>query len=64
MVVTPSDLFIRRTGLLYFDIEAVKRYKLQVLRVMEQHLGYTEMQRDQYLAEVDEVIKQATEFVH
>ena len=64
MVLTPSDFFIRRTGLLYFDIEAVKRYKLQVLRVMEQYLGYTETQRDQYLAEVDEAINQATNFVH
>ena len=64
MVVTPSDFFIRRTGLLYFDIEALKRYKLQVLRVMEQHLGYTDTQRAQYLAELEEAIKQATDFVH
>ena len=64
MVVTPSDFFIRRTGLLYFDIEAVKRYKQQVIRVMEQHLGYTEKQRVEYLEELDEAIKQATNFVH
>lgn len=64
MVVTPSDFFIRRTGLLYFDIEAVKRYKLQVMRVMEQHLGYTETQRVEYLAELEEAIDQATNFVH
>ena len=34
----------------------MKRYKLQVLRVMDQHLAYTETQRDQYLAEIDEAI--------
>lgn len=64
MVVTPSDFFIRRTGLLYFDIEAVKRYKQQVMRVMQQHLGYTETQQVEYLVQLDEAIKEATNFVH
>ena len=64
MVNTPSDFFIRRTGLLYFDIEAVKCYKQQVLHVMQQHLGYTEKQRVAYLAQLDEAIEEATNFVN
>ena len=64
MVYTPSDFFIRRTGLLYFEIEAVKRYKQQVVNVMQQHLGYTEKQRVEYLAQLDEAIDEATNFVN
>ena len=64
MVYTPSDFFIRRTGLLYFDIDAVKCYKKQVLHVMQQHLGYTEKQRVEYLAQLDEAIEEATNFVN
>lgn len=45
MVYTPSDFFIRRTGLLYFDIHAVKRYKQQVIQVMQQRFHYTEAQK-------------------
>jgi len=63
MVYTPSDFFIRRTGMLYFDIEAVKLYKQQVLQVMQQHLNYTEEQRDAYMAELDQAIMDATIFV-
>ena len=64
MVYTPCDFFIRRTGLLYFDIEAVKCYKQQVLNVMQQHLGYTEKQRVEYLAQLDEAIGEATNFAN
>lgn len=64
MVYTPSDFFIRRTGLLYFDIEAVKRYKQQVVNVMQQHLGYTDKQRVEYLAQLDEAIEEATNFAN
>jgi len=62
MVYTPSDFFIRRTGMLYFDIEAVKLYKQQVLQVMQQHLNYTEVQRSAYMAELDQAIIDATNF--
>ncbi|MGA3676321.1 glycerol-3-phosphate dehydrogenase/oxidase [Lysinibacillus agricola] len=63
MVYTPSDFFIRRTGLLYFDIDAVKRYKQQVIQVMQQHFHYTESQRNTYIAQLEQAILDATSFV-
>ncbi|MCL1702786.1 glycerol-3-phosphate dehydrogenase/oxidase [Lysinibacillus sp. Bpr_S20] len=62
MVYTPSDFFIRRTGLLYFDIDAVKRYKQQVIQVMQQHFHYTESQRNTYIAQLEQAILDATNF--
>jgi glycerol-3-phosphate dehydrogenase len=62
MVYTPSDFFIRRTGLLYFDIDAVKRYKQQVIQVMQQHFNYTESQRNTYIAQLEQAIFDATNF--
>lgn len=61
-VYTPSDFFIRRTGLLYFDIDAVKRYKHQVIQVMQQHFNYTESQRNTYVAQLEQAIVDATNF--
>lgn len=63
MVYTPSDFFIRRTGLLYFDIDAVKRYKQQVIQVMQQRLHYTEPQKNMYFAHLEQAILDATSFV-
>lgn len=63
MVYTPSDFFIRRTGLLYFDIDAVKRYKQQVIQVMQQRLHYTEPQKNMYIAHLEQAILDATNFV-
>lgn len=63
MVYTPSDFFIRRTGLLYFDIDAVKRYKQQVIQVMQQRLHYTEPQKNMYIADLEQAILDATSFV-
>jgi len=63
MVYTPCDFFIRRTGLLYFDIDAVKRYKQQVIQVMQQRLHYTEPQKNMYIAHLEQAILDATSFV-
>lgn len=62
MVYTPCDFFIRRTGLLYFDIDAVKRYKQQVVQVMQQRLHYSESQRNTYIAQLEQAILDATSF--
>lgn len=63
MVYTPNDFFIRRTGLLYFDIDAVKRYKQQVIQVMQQRLHYTEPQKNMHIAHLEQAILDATSFV-
>ncbi len=62
MVYTPSDFFIRRTGLLYFDIDAVQRYKQQVIQVLQQRFHYTESQRNTYIAQLEQAILDATNF--
>lgn len=40
MTVTPTDFFVRRTGMIYFDLPAVERYKDEVLQVMTEQLNY------------------------
>ena len=45
MVHRPTDFFIRRTGKLYFKIDDVLNYKDQVIDVMAELLGYTDIQK-------------------
>lgn len=52
MVYTPSDFFIRRTGMLYFDIATVVKYKDAVLDIMAKELSYTDKQRQQFNEEL------------
>lgn len=42
MCTTPSDFFVRRTGLLYFDIDLVQRFKDKVIDMMSRLLGWEE----------------------
>lgn len=59
MAYTPSDFFIRRTGILYFDIEQVEKYKKAVLDVMSQTIGYSETEKLIYQAQLDLFIDDA-----
>lgn len=45
MVYTPADFFIRRTGLLYFDIQKVEQYKDAVVNLMAQIIGYSDSEK-------------------
>lgn len=60
MVYKPTDFLIRRTGMLYFDIEDVKKYKDAVIDVMSQLLNYDAEQRALYVEELNEAIEEAT----
>lgn len=60
MVYKPTDFLIRRTGMLYFDIEDVKKYKEAVIDVMSQLLNYDAEQRALYTEELNEAIEEAT----
>ncbi|WP_051343643.1 FAD-dependent oxidoreductase [Alicyclobacillus herbarius] len=53
MVVTPSDFFVRRTGMLYFDIAGVRRYRAGVLAAMADRLGWDTATRDEMAAELE-----------
>ncbi|KGR91229.1 glycerol-3-phosphate dehydrogenase [Ureibacillus massiliensis 4400831 = CIP 108448 = CCUG 49529] len=59
MVYTPSDFFIRRTGLLYFDISAVQKYKETVIDIMSERIGYSENEKFIYKTQLDQFISWA-----
>src|SRR5699024_4024446 len=59
MVYRPTDFFIRRTGKLYFKIDDVLNYKDQVIKVMAELLGYTNVQKELYTNELETAINEA-----
>lgn len=59
MVYKPTDFLIRRTGMLYFDIEDVLKYKEAVVDVLAQLLNYDDIQRALFTEELDEAINEA-----
>ncbi|WP_133582353.1 glycerol-3-phosphate dehydrogenase/oxidase [Aureibacillus halotolerans] len=56
MVVKPIDFFIRRTGALYFNIGWVREHKTSVLHLMQNLLGWTQEEFQQYERELDKEI--------
>lgn len=62
MAYTPSDVFIRRTGRLYFDIDSVVKYKEQVISLMEDFLQYSATEKSRRTIELDQLIYDATHF--
>lgn len=62
MVCTPSDFFIRRTGLLYFNIQEVEQHKEAVLLLMKDILGYSNEQMDYHRFELQHQLELATSF--
>ncbi|PZE21347.1 glycerol-3-phosphate dehydrogenase/oxidase [Paenibacillus xerothermodurans] len=61
MAATPVDFFIRRTGALYFDISAVRRWKHPVTAYMAQRFGWDRQQTARHTAVLDRSISDATE---
>ncbi|MGE7665125.1 glycerol-3-phosphate dehydrogenase/oxidase [Ureibacillus composti] len=59
MVYTPSDFFIRRTGLLYFDIGQVERFKEAVLDIMQEIIGYSDSEKLFYQIQLDQFLEDA-----
>lgn len=62
MAYTPSDVFVRRTGRLYFDIDSVVKYKEQVISLMEDFLEYSATEKSRRTIELDQLIYDATHF--
>jgi len=56
MCITPSDFFIRRSGLLYFDIATVKRWKTSVISYMQGILLYQPEILERYSKELNRAI--------
>ncbi|NOU96244.1 FAD-dependent oxidoreductase [Paenibacillus sp. LMG 31456] len=61
MVVTPLDFFIRRTGSLYFNIDAVKRLKQPVMDYMAERFGWESSVSAALMQTLDGHIHDATE---
>ncbi|UQZ86512.1 Aerobic glycerol-3-phosphate dehydrogenase [Paenibacillus konkukensis] len=61
MVVTPLDFFIRRTGSLYFNIQAVHSWKQPVIGYMAERFGWTEEQAELQASELERHLHDAVE---
>ncbi|OZM55796.1 glycerol-3-phosphate dehydrogenase [Lottiidibacillus patelloidae] len=59
MTYTPSDFFIRRTGALFFNIQWVVKWKQQVIDVMGNELGWSEVQKQQFTAQLEKELHYA-----
>lgn len=60
MAAKPTDVFIRRTGAMFFNIDQVKSWKEQVIMEMSKILAWSEAEHAAYTAELDEEIIRAT----
>jgi glycerol-3-phosphate dehydrogenase len=58
MCVTPSDFFIRRTALLYFDIETVKKYKTEISVYMKNLFSWNDKLDNRFNAELEKTIRE------
>ncbi|SFK74635.1 homodimeric glycerol 3-phosphate dehydrogenase (quinone) [Paenibacillus sp. 1_12] len=61
MVATPHDFFIRRTGALYFNIEALQRWKQPVTAYMAERFGWSESETDSHVQNLERHIRDAVE---
>jgi len=59
MVLKLSDFFVRRTGLLYFDIAKVIKYKSDMLLFLQEMLKFDTQLSHQDLTDVETLIKKA-----
>lgn len=62
MVATLCDFFIRRTGLLYFDIQQVNKWKAELARECQRLLNWDEERVRKELSDLDAVVANATAF--
>ncbi|MBP2239467.1 glycerol-3-phosphate dehydrogenase [Cytobacillus eiseniae] len=60
MAATPSDFFIRRTGVLLFDIDTVRKYQLEVIAYMANYFGWNQVQKEKYFQQLQIELKNAT----
>jgi glycerol-3-phosphate dehydrogenase len=63
MCLTPLDFFIRRTGMMYFDIAAVSKYKSAVFSYMKNTFNWDATQLQQHEQNFDQSYLEATKVV-
>ncbi len=59
----PCRIFVRRTGLLYFDIQRLRKNKEAVANVLMETLGWTEARKQQELKDLDSLLRRTTDFI-
>lgn len=57
---TPADFFLRRTGLVLFDLTTARRCKEAAIRFMARRLGWTEEETQRHAADLERVLEEAT----
>ncbi|MGJ7910494.1 glycerol-3-phosphate dehydrogenase/oxidase [Neobacillus sp. LXY-1] len=60
MVMTPIDFFNRRTGAILFDIQTVKKSKVQVINYLAHKLNWTDTEKKNYFNALEEALLAAT----
>ena len=63
MIASLSDFFVRRTGLLHFDIDKVKKCKFEIAKTMQEYLGWTDTRRENELFLLNKLLEEACTFV-
>ena len=61
MALTPADFWVRRTGDLYFDIARVRKWGDASVEAMARKLGYSPEEKRRAKAELDRLVREATE---
>ncbi|MBX6353435.1 MAG: glycerol-3-phosphate dehydrogenase/oxidase [Thermoflavifilum sp.] len=60
MVVRPADFVVRRTGMLYFDMPALRRVQGGLLAAMADELGWDAAEREEAAQELAQAVEEAT----
>ncbi|SDO24747.1 homodimeric glycerol 3-phosphate dehydrogenase (quinone) [Psychrobacillus sp. OK028] len=60
MAYSPVDVLVRRTGMLYFDIQHFKEYKDEIVNLMKQLLQYSDVQTTTFKNQLDILLIEAT----
>ena len=63
MVIKPTDFLIRRTGLLYFNIPRLLKYKDSILHEFKKHFQWSDHVVENESNELERVISQSNQFL-
>jgi glycerol-3-phosphate dehydrogenase len=59
MAVKPQDFLVRRSGWMFFDIGAVRKWGVKVMDAMAELAGWSETRRKEYADEIDQLMADA-----
>jgi len=62
LVVSLADFFVRRTGMLYFDIQRLHRWRMAAADVMQTALAWDDTRKLRELKQLDDLVLMATTF--